>query len=796
MSVVTRPRVSARLSSAARRPLTLIAAPPGCGKTTALRHFLEEKCPTHTLLELTPADNSASAFMRSLADACGGLVPGLRTSYASAFEYAQQSAKSSEELAVWFYEHLRNIHATIAVDNFHYAAPNPDVEKIIVKLVESAPAKLRWILSSREPFSLPVASWVESGIAAPVLTESDLLLTKDEAISAGRSKNLSSEHIAALYDMTCGWPLAYALGLRLPHWIKQLEALEPQSTQGLYAFLAERMFSEFDTAVQDLLLSVSVFTAIGRRLIAVTQGVEAWHRLEAVGADGLLLCARGDDELRFHDLFRSFLETKLRERGDGAFQAALIRGAHSLMEIGERAEALRLLTRAQDPTHILRFCEQHGLELLDQGADDVLGAAIAQLSDDSQHDSPAVSAIKAIGESKLGRHDTSEAWFLHAIHRADGLASRADIANRYVLDLLRRGRLDRVGLLEPYVQERALPEELQAAIRSTLAVAYVISARFSEAREMMDGALRVVPPTAPKFVFAKIYHHVGWVALFTGDVPRAKEYAALAVHLALQENLYDLAARAYTVLYNVAYDVEDDPQTAIQLLHRILDCGLKAGSAEIRLFALLGSYDIRAERAETEALERLQQALSAYELDYADSRISEGLLPAEALQLASKRRFREAYDLLSPTCERRMTPDRLALRYSEVALYAAAAGLPEESAVACDRVQANYAELEAPVPRTVRTRLNYSLALALLGRDRDASIVLRDVDQVKDLSSARLAAYADAVTEILDRWNGKSNHHHLYQALRRLKERGLGGIAAMLSGLARAPHDVREKALA
>jgi hypothetical protein len=282
---------------------------------------------------------------------------------------------------------------------------------------------------------------------------------------------------------------------------------------------------------------------------------------------------------------------------------------------------------------------------------------------------------------------------------------------------------------------------------------------------------------------AKIHHHAAWVALFTGQIVTAKACASHAVELALECDMYDIAARAYSVLHNVSYDVEDDPKTALEFLDRILDCGMKAGSANMRLYALLGSIDVRAEMGDAQGVWTIEKMLDAHSIDYSEQHTSESLLPAEALMLAGRGKFAEAYDIIFPTGERQATADRRALRFSEIALYAAAAGLPAQAEAALLEVKARLRECEPSARRTIRTQLNRALAARLLGNAGEGYAILEYVARYTGMMSERLRALYDAVTAIFRLWDGKDNYDEVYATLRQLRRADFGGVAAAIAAL-------------
>ncbi len=778
---LARDRLTARLRASARYAATVVCAPEGFGKTTAVRQYVQTLDCETLELALLPEHGSLAAFARALAQTLAPVAPGLASSYAHAIECALQSDKAEEELAIWFLGHLdRKTERLIVVDDLQHAKGDPRIVRLTERLLQGARPGYRWVIAARE---LPEAQrWTANGLCAPAIDELELRLTREEMRQIAESMEISASLAEALYGMSDGWPLAFGLGASMPEWIARLEQLNPANARGLLAFLAEQFFLQCDAALQGVLLDLCVFATVDEQIAALAPWRDAWPQLQRLARDGQLLLMRQDGSIQLREVFRQFLDGRLALRGEAAVRQACSAAAHVLESGGRVAEALRLYARAKDDAKILELCEEHGFALVDEGRIEDLLQQLAVIDPKAASEHPAALSIHAIAESNAGRDDIAESWYLLAIERADTPQLRAKIAYRYGLELVRHRRMDGVAILERYVGA-ALPADLDASLRSTLATAYVLGERFADAGRMIATALALLDGSSSSQLRAKVLHHAAWVALFTGEVQAAKTQASEAVRLALECDMYEIAARAYSVLYNISYDVEDDPERTRETLDRIWDCGLKAGSAQMRWFALLGNIDICAEMGDRSGLAGIEKVLAAHGVDYAERGTSEALLPAEALMLAARGEFAHAYEIIFPTGERQVTPDRRALRFSEIALYASAAGLDEKADAALKEVQAQLRECDASSRRAIRAQLNRALAVYLAGRRAEAAEIIDYVGQFCNEMSPRLRALYDAVLEIFAHWDGAENYDRVYDTLARLKAAHFGGVAAAIAAL-------------
>lgn len=772
MPLLPRSRVLRTFTETPHR-VTFVAAAPGFGKSVAIQQFCESSSAPAVHYEVRA--DSFVPFVRGLAEAASQLAPGLRASFAGAIELAMQASKPHEEAALWMLDHLKAAKiGAIAIEDLHRTAGDERVGKFLVRLVTGAPAQIRWILAAREREALPETAMAQAAIETAFVGEHDLRLTEAEAAAIAKSAGLARREMRRLLELTGGEPAAFHFGAHV------FDADDAPSAP-VYEYYAGRYFERCPSNLRDMLLGVCVLDEVDEELLSRSPWASCAHFVPSLAENGLVFSARARGHYRIHEPFRAFLHKCL---GDARVQSDAQRTAALLLEgRGNVGEALELYLKAEDPANILRVCERYGFDLAERGHLDVLRRALTRLGEQQMHESAMLLALKAISESFGGRTDTAESWFLHALRRAQDTKLHATIAHKYAIDLIRQGRADSVGLLEAYAAQDMLTGELAANIHATLATGYVVAGRFDDAKAAMERALRVTASSDSVSLHAAIQHQGAWVALFTGAIPQARQHAARAVELALSCDAYDIAARAYSVLYNITYDVEDDARASLKILNDIWDCGLKAGDLRVRLFALACSFDVAADLGDTESLARMERTLQAHEIDYADPLIGQTLLPAQALRLASAGDFLEAFHLLQPTAERQATDDRRALRFAEIALYAAAAGLQAQARAAIAQVLERFERLEPSVLRTLRTNAILAVALYLVGRRTDALARLRDTASAQQHASLRIRMLTQTLEVLFARWDGAENYERLLDALQTLRTSDFGGIAAVLAAL-------------
>ncbi len=785
---VVRQRLVQRILRATQFRLTMLVAGAGFGKSTALRDFLQTHPLEHVRFNVRPEHRSLISFVRGFADAISATKPHLRLSLAGALEAAKQAADPATALADWLLAHLESAPTTIVIDDLHYVAIDADVSSVsalLTILIDQTRGQKRWIISTRSNMDLNVSDWCNNGAMDVPIDENDLRFTVDEALQLAALSNatLVNDEVVQLLDLTDGWPAAFMLGLPAPERTSAIRQSATRTHGTIYRYFAQSLVDSVDPRVKKFLLETSVFPSLDGRLLENTDWKDYAAILGELGCQGGVISFTSEGTPKYPELLRDFLENQLRRGGDGAYTSAMQRAAQALERSGQIAEALHYFTESRATRDVERLLEENGFNLVESGNADIVQASMG-ITESQEEPSAIVSALRGFFEFQRGRSDTSEAWFRVAVKRSNAPSTKVEVIYRYCLTLMHRWQTaECIELLEPYVDSAGLTVERQASIYSTLAIAYVLSQRFPEARKLMTRALDLLPVTDSKSIQAEIYQFASWAALFTGDDATARRLAPMAVKTALEAGLFDVAARALSVLYNVAADIDDDPVKSLDLLDQIADCALKSGNIAIRLYALTGAFLIEVERGNTEAAMQLSTAIGNYEVNYSDVHTSEGVLPGQALMMAGNGQFSRAFDLLAPSAERQVTPDRQAMRWAEIALYAAAASSETEAESAVRFPQGHLRAQAIFGVRDIQMALNVVLALMLLKRQPEGAQLLRETGQQVISHSIRLRCLYGTVKSIFDNWQGAGNHAEVASKLRAMRANNLGGLALVYESL-------------
>jgi DNA-binding NarL/FixJ family response regulator len=776
-SLFPRDRVFARIDTLGAAPVVLVAGGAGSGKSTVVREYLAARKVPHVRLDGVAEHAVFEEFLRAFASAFAEAVPAMASSGGVT---AAQLAQGGDDDAVlrWAREHLAGLETTVVLDDLHHALSNPRLVAFVRDLIDATVPRLRWILVTRTADALPVARWMATGLMELPLDEDDLRVSVDELRDAAATLGyaLDDARVATLHAQTRGWPLGLAIALaRGPD-----AEVDVSDREELYDAIVRDALAGLDAPAQDAVFATALAGRFDRALLAGL-GIDPAEGPRMLLGTGLAYALDGD-LFAYNEPYRERLLLRVHGLAPERRAALFVRAGEALAAAGRWTESIGLLLREGDPVRVADLLDRRGFATLDVGEATLVRDALETMPEELLAARPRLLGMKAALASLEERLDVSEAWFRMAIDAASG-DTRREIVIRYGVDLVRRGRSDAVELLETEAAQMQGSSGWDAALWGLLGTAYVTAYRIDDARNAARRALQRIGDVTDPSVRARIFHQAAFVALNDRDFASAKDLAERAVAGAEESFLYDLAARALSVLYVMAIDVDDDAEAGRRALLRLEDAARKAGSATLRLYAILNSYELEVLAGNVAAIERLDAELRELHV-FLTPLASETILPAQALRASWDGRFEHAYQLLAPGAEKQFDDDRRAHRWAEASVYAAAAGMRSESAAAMNASREALRKVDPKDRWALRTNAYLTIAVILLAHQGRARSMLADLRRSAREAGPRFGAMVDAIRALHARWTtGWHGDPRLSDALERLDAVELGGFARFLGAL-------------
>ena len=421
---VKRPRVLQALDAGEGTSLTLVAAPAGYGKTTAVRAWCESREGAFAWVTLDEGDNDPVRLWTYVATAVDRVRQGLGRGALQRLSVAG----SSIEHAV---DELMNAIATygtgltLVLDDLQTATDRECLASIDFAL-RHLPATARLIVITRADPALGLAR-LRARNALVELRAEELAFTAAEAhellVERGRV-GLGAEEIELLVENTEGWPAALVLaGL----WLRDVD--DPSRAVSGFGgdqrfvaeYLSQEVLASLDDEARSFLQGASVLGRFTADLCdAVLERTDSASMLARLERSNLFIrrLERGG-WFRIHSLFAEFAVARLASQKPGAAAQIHQRAAGWLLSQGLPAEAVEHAAAAGDNELVARVLAEYHLALIRSGLTRTILRWVRTLPDETLLEHPEL-AVAAAAAALMPGHGTIEhRRYLQIVERAE-----------------------------------------------------------------------------------------------------------------------------------------------------------------------------------------------------------------------------------------------------------------------------------------------------------------------------------------------------------------------------------------
>ena len=776
---IWRPRIVERIERALRHRIALIAAPAGFGKSIALDQVVARLDEPVLRIRLPQRAHDVTALVGAFAAALD-VMPGADPALVAALRATEPvPAKLVPALEAA----IDSTASTVAIDGLtRLCMRDEGVRDLLAALV--AHSALRWLIVTRTALGLPVASWMAYDHCGVPVGTADLAFTEDEARQVAEGAGVGGgAAVDAAFQWTAGWPTAFVLALRDP---------STSPSRGVVAdFLAEHVMHEVAEADHALLVRLALLPMIDLAHGAAFEPDQPEEVEEALRRSAPIVDEVGDRVYRVHPLVRAFLISRLKRRASGDYALIAERTGRALLAAGRHADAIQVFTDAGDAAAIERIVSAEGHRLVERGETRQLTAAIRVLSDAGRADTAAILSLRATLASYGGDSRAATALSERAIAAARDPDEKLRLINGFALELVKHagsGARETLARIAPALADACAGFGADAPFRlellGTLALVRTFLGDAEGAHRALAEKLEAAESSDDRRLRATTYHQASYIAYIDGDAERSARYAAAAARLATEAGLFPLAARSHSIQYAIAMELHDAYDRALAALGAMFEAANRSDDRFLQIEALAGMAHIHGERGDEDGVESTLQRVQA--LDVGLDTQTTSLLPVKALFAAWQGDFQTAYELVAHSAPDQPTALRKAVRWCEIALYGAVAGMRDAALGALEC--ATQAERSAEIVnrddrhRVARAAALRALTLLVLGNTASANSVLRDAERSRRTLSRRMQALIDGVRgAYLSVETGSQDG--LEKALAALRAADLGGLARLVAQL-------------
>jgi LuxR family maltose regulon positive regulatory protein len=428
--IVSRPRLIEQLNAGLHKPLTLISAPAGYGKTTLLSDWRLRFGSEYPLawLSLDPGDNNLVRFLTYVAAALETLDPGLPQDLVSQLYLPE--LPPMEELITIFINGVNAYPQDIALvlDDCHVIT-DPSIHAALDYLLDHHPPKMHLVMLTRADPPIHLAKLRVRGDLVELRT-GDLRFTTEEAntfLNVVMDLNLSDENVGALDHRTEGWIVGLqmaALSMKGKEDNADFIKAFTGSNRYILDFLSEEVIQRQPEEIQAFLLQTSILDQLNGSLCDAVLGgsMDSAQVLVELERKNLFLIPLDDERrwYRYHHLFSGLLFQILKQSQPEILNVLYERAAAWLEQNGYLESAIEYALKAQNYDLASRLVLQIKNSLWNRGEVHMLLNWLNTLPEEVVSSQPELCLAYGGCLLLLGYFDATEKWWQLV---EDGLSS-------------------------------------------------------------------------------------------------------------------------------------------------------------------------------------------------------------------------------------------------------------------------------------------------------------------------------------------------------------------------------------
>jgi len=432
--LVSRKKVLRQLSEGVQEGhlLTLVSAPAGYGKTTAIRMWVEEAgCPV-AWVTLEKSDNDLKQFFTYVLTALGQAGDSLGQ---AALEVVENNEEIDLQrvLGLLVNDLCDTEQLIILVLEEYHLIENQEIDQVIESMLNQAIARLHLVIATREDPNLPLTRLrVRNQLTE--IRAADLSFSLEEAgefFSNVMRVDLPERELEILKKRTEGW----AAGLQLAA-LSLKESKDPtkfvEAFRGTHRhildYLIEEVLNSQPEEIQEFLRQTSILDQLSPSLCEAVTGQEGSRKyLHDLERNNLFLVSLDEERTwyRYHALFVELLGNQLLQAEPERVNELHERAADWYQKNGFIQKAVEHAFQVSSSNTVSKLIEQHAIPMLYQGEAAIVMGWFDRLPEALMLDSPMMWISKAWALA-LMQHKTHMEEIEQALQAAELALNRAN----------------------------------------------------------------------------------------------------------------------------------------------------------------------------------------------------------------------------------------------------------------------------------------------------------------------------------------------------------------------------------
>lgn len=363
-NTISREALLTKLDCILQSRLTLIVAPAGYGKTTAVVDWLGKCRYPAAWLSLNSYNSTPSAFWRSVCEAADDISPGIQRD--SEYILGSHELLEAKILIKMLLDAVSKVDSDLIfiVDDAHLIT-DPSILEDLTYYIDYLPQKLHLVLIGRTQPDLELTR-LRIKLQINMINAKDLRFQKEDIYHFYQARGflLEAGEVERLEKYSEGWIaslVAVAMTMERTNESHVVSSLLPVLKRDIGRYLRDEVMTGWSEEKRIFAMKTSVLDTLSDELCdAVTSGRNGRLMLTEIDRDNAFLLALDESgkEYRFHFLFRDFLYNLLTEMDEELVpklhaRAGLWYKAHGVinkavehfLSAGQYEDALKLIER-------------------------------------------------------------------------------------------------------------------------------------------------------------------------------------------------------------------------------------------------------------------------------------------------------------------------------------------------------------------------------------------------------------------------------------------------------------------
>jgi len=511
--LLSRTRLLDLLSDLLDYRLIIIAAPAGYGKTSILIDFSAQYEWPFCWFALDPLDNDLHRFLMHFISCIRMKFPGFGDELLNILSRTQADQIDKEYfISVISNEIFEKIteHFVIVLDDFHLLHSSEHINQFLSDFIQRVDDNCHLVITSRQLLTLPDLPLMVARSQVGGLSIEELAFTPDEIYRLYNEifhRSINKEEASRLASQTDGW----ITGLLLTSQILRTGLGEPEKISrtsgiGLYEYLSQQVFDQQSQDMQEFLLNSSILEEFDadmcKQIIgnALSRDEDYAYLMDQLVHDNLFVLPVDDEYkwLRYHHLFRDFLQSKLQNsRPDDAVKIKLELAAFYVNQ-KDWEKAVDIYQKLNEPDAIIDLIKRVGSDFLAMGKISRLHEWLSWIPEDQIKNHYELQAIMGAVEVNQGRVQDGKYKLDAVIHFLQGAQQKKPLAENLIrrsavlrmLGQYEEAQADAEQAIELLHDDNHLEKMLSEALRAKGAVLYQ-TGNAQEGLDYLNQALRI-----------------------------------------------------------------------------------------------------------------------------------------------------------------------------------------------------------------------------------------------------------------------------------------------------------------